>query len=77
MSRERLPNRRAAETFDIEASGLKYTATLGFRPDGRVVEIFLTTIKPDPWQASSPAIPRCWRPSLCSMAFRSMSCGMR
>ena len=40
-NRERLPNRRAAETFDIEASGLRYTVTIGRYDDGRVSEVFL------------------------------------
>ena len=43
--RERLPNRRAASTFDIEASGLRYTVTLGYYPDGRIGEIFLENHK--------------------------------
>jgi hypothetical protein len=45
MTRERLPNRRAAETFDVEAGGLKYTATAGFYPDGRVGELFIVNHK--------------------------------
>ena len=44
-ARERLPNRRAASTFDIEASGLRYTVTLGFYSDGRIGEIFLENHK--------------------------------
>jgi ribonucleoside-diphosphate reductase alpha chain len=43
--RERLPNRRAAETFELEAGGLRYHATLGRFPDGRLAEIFLTNAK--------------------------------
>jgi hypothetical protein len=43
--RERLPNRRSAETFDLEAGGLRYTTTIGFYPDGRIGEIFLTNHK--------------------------------
>jgi len=39
--RQRLPNRRLAETFDLEVAGLRYTATVGRFPDGRVAEIFL------------------------------------
>src|SRR5262245_914601 len=42
MSRERLPNRRPATTFEIEVSGLRYTATAGRLPDGRLGELFLT-----------------------------------
>jgi hypothetical protein len=44
-ARQRLPNRRPAETFDIEAGGLHYTTTIGFYPDGRIGEIFLTNHK--------------------------------
>jgi hypothetical protein len=44
-ARERLPNRRAAKTFDVEAGGLRYTTTIGFFPDGRIGEIFLTNHK--------------------------------
>src|SRR5262245_37811497 len=39
--RQRLPNRRAAETFEIEISGLRYTATAGRFADGRIGELFL------------------------------------
>lgn len=41
MTRELLPDRRAAESFEIEAKGITYTATLGFYDDGRLGEIFL------------------------------------
>jgi hypothetical protein len=40
-ARERLPNRRPAETFDLEALGLKFRATIG-RHDGKVGEVFLS-----------------------------------
>ncbi len=43
--RERLPNRRGAESFDLAAGGLRYTATIGFYADGRVGEIFLVNHK--------------------------------
>src|SRR5260370_15508358 len=45
MSRERLPNRRSAATFDLEACGLKFHATIGRYADGRVAEIFITNHK--------------------------------
>jgi hypothetical protein len=45
IDRQRLPNRRGAETFDLEAGGLRYRATLGRFPDGRPAEIFLTNTK--------------------------------
>jgi hypothetical protein len=41
-SRRRLPNRRASETFNVEASGLRYTATISYFDDGRLGEVFLT-----------------------------------
>jgi hypothetical protein len=44
-ARERLPNRRLAETFQIEVAGLKYTATVGRFPDGRIGELFLCNHK--------------------------------
>jgi hypothetical protein len=43
--RERLPNRRLGETFELEIAGLHYTATIGRFPDGRVAEIFLSNHK--------------------------------
>jgi hypothetical protein len=43
--RQRLPNRRPAESFTIEAGGLRYMATVGRFADGRVAEIFLTNHK--------------------------------
>jgi hypothetical protein len=44
-ARERFPNRREAETFDVEASGLRYRATIGRYADGRLAEIFLVNHK--------------------------------
>ena len=41
-SRKRLPNRRPALTFDLEAGGQRYAATIGSYSDGRPAEIFLT-----------------------------------
>jgi ribonucleoside-diphosphate reductase alpha chain len=43
--RRRLPNRRLAETFELEVAGLKYTATVGRFPDGSIGELFLTNHK--------------------------------
>ena len=45
MGRERLPNRRLAETFELEVSGLHYTATVSQFADGRLAEIFLQNTK--------------------------------
>jgi hypothetical protein len=43
--RQRLPNRRAAETFTFECNGLAYTATASRFADGRLGELFLTNHK--------------------------------
>ena len=43
--RERLPNRRLGETFELEVAGLRYTATVGRFPDGRIAELFLQNHK--------------------------------
>jgi hypothetical protein len=43
--RERLPNRRLGETFELEVTGLLYICTVGRFPDGRVGEIFLNNHK--------------------------------
>jgi hypothetical protein len=44
-NRDRLPNRRAAEMFDFEHGGRKWTATISRFPDRRAAEIFLDTAK--------------------------------
>ena len=43
--RLRLPNRRASEMFDLEAGGLKYTASVSRFSDGRIGELFLNNHK--------------------------------
>ena len=43
--RTRLPNRRSSENFDLEAQGLKFTATVSRYPDGSLFEIFLQNHK--------------------------------
>jgi hypothetical protein len=45
MTRQRLPNRRGSETFEIEVSGLKYTCTASRFADGRLGELFLNNHK--------------------------------
>ena len=45
-NRERLPNRRTAETFEVEVNGLRYIATVGRFADGRIGEIFVQNSKP-------------------------------
>ena len=44
-TRQQLPNRRLSETFELEVAGLRYTATIGRFPDGRIGEIFLSNHK--------------------------------
>jgi hypothetical protein len=44
-SRRRLPNRRGAETFALEAGGLRYTCTIGRFADGPLAESFLSNGK--------------------------------
>jgi hypothetical protein len=44
-TRFRLPQRRAATTFDFEVGGQHYTATVGRFDDGAPSEIFLTNGK--------------------------------
>jgi ribonucleoside-diphosphate reductase alpha chain len=44
--RQRLENRRPSETFSLEVAGLRYTATIGRFPDGKISEIFLSNTKP-------------------------------
>jgi hypothetical protein len=44
-ARVRLPNRRHAETFELECAGLRYTCTVGRYPDGRIGELFLNNHK--------------------------------
>jgi hypothetical protein len=46
MTRQRLANRRYSESFNLEISGLRYTATFSRYPDGRISEIFLSNTKP-------------------------------
>ena len=43
--RERLPDRRASETFGFECNGLVYIATISRFADGRLGEVFLTNNK--------------------------------
>jgi len=45
MTRQRLPNRRLAETFELTVAGLRYTCTVGRFPDGSIAELFLSNHK--------------------------------
>ena len=44
--RQRLKNRRACESFDLEVAGQCYMATIGRHADGTIGEIFLQSRKP-------------------------------
>ena len=46
MSRQRLPNRRACESFEFRHAGLDFTLCTGAYDDGRIAEIFLSSHKP-------------------------------
>jgi hypothetical protein len=43
--RERLPDRRSCETFELEVGGLRYVCSVGRFADGRLAEIFLSNHK--------------------------------
>jgi hypothetical protein len=45
MSRQRLPDRRACESFTFELNGLGFTATVSRFADGRIGELFLNNHK--------------------------------
>jgi hypothetical protein len=44
-ARERLPDRRACESFTFELNGLRFTATVSRFADGRIGELFLNNHK--------------------------------
>jgi hypothetical protein len=44
-ARERLPDRRASVTFELEVAGLKYTCSVSRYGDGRLAELFLSNHK--------------------------------
>jgi hypothetical protein len=43
--RERLPNLRRQESLEFWHGGLGFTLGIGFRPDGRVAEMFISAHK--------------------------------
>ena len=45
LALERLPNRRASETFNFEVEGIRYCASVSRLADGRIGEIFLGSHK--------------------------------
>jgi ribonucleoside-diphosphate reductase alpha chain len=44
--RERLPDRRASETFQLDAGVMHYTCTFSRSAAGHALEIFLSNTKP-------------------------------
>ena len=57
QDRERFPD-RPCETFELGVGGLRYTATVGRFPDGRVGEIFLNNRK---FNSAADTNARDWR----------------
>jgi hypothetical protein len=47
MTRRRLNDRRASVSFDLEAQGLRFTATVSHFADGSPAEVFLRNHKVD------------------------------
>src|ERR1700755_3366759 len=45
MTRQRLPDRRAAQTVALEHGGARFMVTIGFYPDGRPGEVFTHGIR--------------------------------
>lgn len=45
-AREKLPNRRASESFQFEHGGVRYTASVSFFDGQRLGEIFIDALKP-------------------------------
>ena len=45
VTRQRLPDRRLCESFTFELAGLRFTASVGRFPDGRIGELFLNNHK--------------------------------
>jgi hypothetical protein len=67
MTRRRLPNRRDAETFGLEVSGLKYVATIGYFPGTKeLAEIFLTNHR----AGSDAGAAACDSAVVCSIALQ-------
>ena len=67
--RQRLKDRRACESFELEVAGQRYTATIGRYVDGTIGEIFLQSRKPGSqsdanasWQGSQADDPEYARP---------------
>ena len=70
-ARQRLPNRRASETFSFLCNDLKYLATVSRFADGRLAEIFIDNAKAGSHSDSRPRMPQ-WSAALrCNTACRS------
>jgi ribonucleoside-diphosphate reductase alpha chain len=46
-TRNRLPNRRANETINLNVAGQQYTATIGYDDNGHPAELFINAAKVD------------------------------
>ena len=57
MIRRTLPQRRAAETFDLRFWSQNFTVTVGFYPDGTVGEVFIDGGKTGKTSRAQPATP--------------------
>ena len=55
-TRQRLPDRRASTTFDVEAFGLRFTVTASHFRQGELGEIFIQNHK-------AIRAPASWRPT--------------
>ena len=58
MTRELLPQRRPSEPFTFEHAGFDYRGTIGFYPDGRIGEVFLSAAKSGTRHSTSPPATR-------------------
>jgi hypothetical protein len=45
-ARERLPNRRQCESFEVSHAGQRFAVSAGYYRDGRPAEIFLSSDRP-------------------------------
>jgi hypothetical protein len=45
-ARQRLPNRRHSESFELTCHGLRYSATVSWFDDGSLGEVFINNHKP-------------------------------
>ena len=64
--RERLPNRRASEVFELETMGLRFTVSVSKYCDGRPAEVFITNHR----AGSAAGIMACDAAVVCSIALQ-------